>query len=375
MSAPELAALSPPSPLLSAAAALLAAGARDAVREYWASAPVPRVHVATLTPLDFLRDYVLPSQPVVLLGGVDHWAAIKAWGGGAEGLRRLALRAGGGIRVRANFTPLGRGDALAVAALGGEAGPRLEQVFVKPCELELPLADVVEAILAHAADSTARAPSEPVPCGVPYLSTQNDNLRQEMPGLLADLGGSASVAVASEALGGAVDAVNLWIGARGNVSSTHKDAYENIHTVIAGVKRFCLLPPADVLWLYECDFVAATYVHAKETCARGGCWRVALDADVAVVPWVSVDPEAPDLHRFPLFANASPRTVDVAAGETLYVPPLWYHQVSCVGNDVCVAVNAWRDMNFLSGAFATYQLVAEAARLTTRTTGGEDGRR
>lgn len=45
------------------------------------------------------------------------------------------------------------------------------------------------------------------------------------------------------------------------------------------------------------------------------------------VPWVSVDPDAPDLQQFPLFAHCTPIKVTVKAGDILYLPSLWYHQV------------------------------------------------
>ncbi|CAN0494741.1 unnamed protein product, partial [Phaeothamnion confervicola] len=35
------------------------------------------------------------------------------------------------------------------------------------------------------------------------------------------------------------------------VSAVHKDHYENFYCVTTGEKRFLLLPPSDVLFLYE----------------------------------------------------------------------------------------------------------------------------
>ena len=85
------------------------------------------------------------------------------------------------------------------------------------------------------------------------------------------------------------------------------------------------------------------------------------------MPWVCVDPQSPDLARFPDFSNASPVEVDVHEGETLYLPPMWYHQVSHpLEGAVTIAVNTWRDQNFMSGSYSTYSLLREAALLTTR---------
>ena len=212
-------------------------------------------------------------------------------------------------------------------------------------------------------------------CGVPYLSAQDDNLRRELPGLLAALGGDASVDVASTALGGAVDAVNLWVGGPGSVSSMHKDPYDNLMTVVRGVKRFCILPPADVLWTYERPLPSARYRHDAALCGDGSCssspqprcWLLEPEAGGAgqCVPWCEVDPERPDLARFPLFANATPRIVDVRAGETLFLPALWLHQVSHP-EGLTVAVNSWRDVDYCGAAWAMGCVLAAAARLTTR---------
>ena len=63
-------------------------------------------------------------------------------------------------------------------------------------------------------------------------------------------------------------------------------------------------------------------------------------------PWIAVDPSSPvDLGVFPLYAHARPITVRVRAGEALYLPALWYHQVAQRGSSDLVgctlAVNFW----------------------------------
>lgn len=288
-----------------------------------------------------------------------------------------------------------------------------------PQEEVLPFADALRRLANPAAE-----------CGALYLSAQNDNLRRELPGLLADVGGpSAPLAVATAALGGEPEAVNIWIGGPGNTSSTHKDNLNNLYTVVTGVKRFVLLPPADILWLYETPLPSARFRHdaaaCTTTCGRGGgggggggltppgaplpsCWRIDESDDSGGggrVPWVAVDPSQPDLARFPLFSNATPIVVDVRAGETLFLPALWYHQVShppatvprrprgergCAitaaaaadaadagcddtngGTGLSIAVNAWYDLNYMSGQWAHFGLLRELAALTTRTVDAE----
>ena len=57
-------------------------------------------------------------------------------------------------------------------------------------------------------------------------------------------------------------------------------------------------------------------------------------------------------------------TVDVHAGDVLYLPAMWYHRVAQVqrSDDWCVvAVNYWFDMNFESPLFELQAMLRSAA--------------
>lgn len=58
--------------------------------------------------------------------------------------------------------------------------------------------------------------------------------------------------------------------------------------------------------------------------------------------WSPVDPEAPDLERYPLFGDARLRTCVVEGGDLLYMPPGTLHKV--VSETACVSFNLdWHD--------------------------------
>ena len=59
---------------------------------------------------------------------------------------------------------------------------------------------------------------------------------------------------------------------------------------------------------------------------------------------LQVDPLKPNLEKYPDFAKAHIYTVTVNEGEMLYLPSLWYHQVT--QSDGCIAVNYWYDMKY-----------------------------
>ena len=53
--------------------------------------------------------------------------------------------------------------------------------------------------------------------------------------------------------------------------------------------------------------------------------------------------DEPELLRFPKFAAASSWECRLEPGDVLYIPPLWFHHVSCTG--FCASVNMfWRDL-------------------------------
>lgn len=62
-------------------------------------------------------------------------------------------------------------------------------------------------------------------------------------------------------------------------------------------------------------------------------------------PWLLNDPERPDPARFPAEQHAHKYVVRVNAGDVLFLPALWYHQVAQEG-DPCIAVNTWYDMAY-----------------------------
>jgi len=115
----------------------------------------------------------------------------------------------------------------------------------------------------------------------------------------------------------------------------------------------------------EKEIRAATYVENQN-----GQLTVKEDDDESMVIWPSVDVEAffklekekegeenlneidqNDQYKWLKLAN--PMKIEVKAGEMLYLPALWYHQVAQTVDEkegICVAVNYWYDLDF-SGPF------------------------
>jgi peptidyl-lysine (3S)-dioxygenase / protease len=173
--------------------------------------------------IDFLRNFVWESQPVIIRNGMNDWPARK-WT--IESLTEHLKD----TQVEVNLTPSGRGDAI-------HSLPDGELVFVEPTAEKMAFKEFANKL-------KERTKGE-----VHYLSEQNDNLRKTI-GVLADEYPKC-INFAREAFDNDPDAVNLWVGDDRSTTTCHKDHYENMYAVCSGSKIFTLCPPADYIYLNE----------------------------------------------------------------------------------------------------------------------------
>lgn len=111
----------------------------------------------------------------------------------------------------------------------------------------------------------------------------------------------------------------IWVGNRIRVAP-HPDLLENVACVVAGRRRFTLFPPEQVANLYVGPF----------------------ELTPAGTPVSMVDPLAPDLERYPRYAAAwaTARQAELAPGDALYIPYMWWHGVESL-EPVSILVNYW----------------------------------
>jgi hypothetical protein len=101
------------------------------------SFPVERVHVDTLDEKSFLLRYVVTRRPVLLIGAVDHWLAIKLWSDpSSSGFNRMANLCKDSV-TSLQCTPDGKGDCVK------------DGLFVKPMDRRLRFSDALERINAY----------------------------------------------------------------------------------------------------------------------------------------------------------------------------------------------------------------------------------
>ncbi len=112
---------------------------------------------------------------------------------------------------------------------------------------------------------------------------------------------------------------SLWIGNRG-VTATHYDLPQNVAAVVHGRRRFTLFPPEQLNNLYLGP----------------------LDTTLAGQPISLVDLDRPDFDRFPRFERAldAAKTGVLEAGDAIYIPSMWFHNVQSLDH-LGVLVNFW----------------------------------
>ena len=113
--------------------------------------------------------------------------------------------------------------------------------------------------------------------------------------------------------------VSIWLGNRCRVAA-HFDYPRNLACCIAGRRRFTAFPPEQVANLYI------------------GPW----DLTPAGQPISLVDTQDPDLDRFPRFTTAwaAAQSAELEAGDVIYMPGMWWHQVESL-EPINALVNYW----------------------------------
>jgi hypothetical protein len=136
---------------------------------------------------------------------------------------------------------------------------------------------------------------------------------QRFPGLLRQLRLSAFNL-------NSVNAVNLWIGGATR-SGLHFDGADNLFAQIHGHKRVFLINPKFSRHLYQ--------FPDSPTKSK-------------------VDPEKPDLQRFPAFDKCDVIHCELNAGDLLFIPKGWWHFVSA--DDISISLNCWygKELSFLA---------------------------
>lgn len=147
------------------------------------------------------------------------------------------------------------------------------------------------AELLDAFDSPDRAQRER------YHLTQVRVLDQT-PGLLEDIAWPSFLKI------GKLFQVCLWMAAKGTRTCLHWDGLPALLSLVTGEKDFWLIPPEEHESLYPNPLSDFPFINRSQ-----------------------VDCFAPELDRFPRYAEVEAEHVHLSAGDMLFVPPFWWHYV------------------------------------------------
>jgi hypothetical protein len=236
-----------------------------------------------------LTDELLTStEPLILRGLVAQWPCVRA-----------ARDRQGDSYLRRYYR-----DATVTALLGG---PEMGGRFFYNEDLSgfnfAPVHAKLDAILDELAKHSDNPEAPAIYVGSTTVDTCLPGFREEND---VDLGQRDAL-------------MSIWIGNRTRIAA-HYDLPDNLACVAAGHRRFTLFPPEQLSNLYvgPLDFTPAGQAISL------------------------VDFHAPDLERFPRFAQAMEhaQVAELGPGDAIFIPSMWWHHIEAL-DTFNVLINYW----------------------------------
>ncbi len=232
---------------------------------------------------EFLDDHYAPGHPVVLAGEIDHWPARKRW------------------------TPHYLRDAIGAREVVFQDDRDRDADYERTKDNHVRSGRFDQFI-----EQITRAPGNRT-----YLTAYNAGANAAALALLdADIGRLDTFLDQStnDGHGGL-----LWIGPAGTFTPLHHDLTNNLLVQVTGTKRVIMAAPNETANLYNDAHVFS---------------RVRDVTDPAL-----------DLTRFPLIGDVTFHEIVLEAGECLFIPIGWWHQVEALDFSVSLTFTNFRWRN------------------------------
>ncbi|XP_047157234.1 uncharacterized protein LOC124828070 isoform X2 [Vigna umbellata] len=279
------------------------------------------------TAKDFDSVIELSNVPAVFRGCTKSWKAFSHWNPSNGGLDYLQARVGS-CTVEAMVSqsaPVFYGD------LGShQRVPLPFSNFLDFCKkptqmqskrhhqgLDHRAASQTDNDTKHACLSLEDAPKQIYLAQVPIMNSDRQETVQ-LETLKEDIQ-TPSILASKE-----LSSINLWMNNAEARSSTHYDPHHNLLCIVSGCKRVVLWPPSASPSLYPMPIYGEASNHS------------------------SVSLENPDYSIYPRSECSMEfaQKVVLQAGDALFIPEGWFHQVD--SDDLTIAVNFWWRSNMMS---------------------------
>ena len=254
-------------------------------RDLAALAPEPQLieRRSALSRDEFFRHYYCRNRPVVLTDVVPRWRAATRWSPDD---------------FRERF-----GDVEIAVTDGREADDDYD-INTPQHTRRVPMRDFVDRVRAIGESNDT------------YMVANNRNLDVTLRALLDDVdqGDAAPDYLDRSKLDGCVC---LWFGPSGTITPLHHDTTNILFCQVMGRKRVRLISPLEGALL--------------------GSTRGVYNL---------VDPERPDLGRFPWFSEVAQHEVTVAPGDALFIPVGWWHHVRSLAVSISLSFTNFHLPNY-----------------------------
>ncbi|KAM3355865.1 putative protein isoform X1 [Capsicum galapagoense] len=289
-----------------------------------------RIHTFTEIPSsELFTSQIEPKNvPAVFKGCIKNWKAFSRWNPSDGGLIYLQERVGSVVveAMLSRSAPVFYGDIRS-----HERVPLSFSTFIRYCLCLLKNRDgrrddFLESQKHNLAVSDTEqtdllfgeAPQQFFLAQVPILNFEKKEHMQ-----LECLGEDIQTPVPLEAK--SLASVNLWMNSMKARSSTHYDPHHNLLCIVSGCKEVTLWPPSATPYLYPLPLYGEASNHS------------------------SITLEEPDLSIYPRTAclNGFSQKVILHAGDALFIPEGWFHQVD--SEVLTIAVNFWWRSMTISG--------------------------
>ncbi|KAK6191959.1 hypothetical protein SNE40_003525 [Patella caerulea] len=283
-------------------------------------------------PMNFFHEYLKISKPVIIEGAMEKWKSYK-WtekffrkhygkkevhikltsGGDYEGVESVSLWE--------NYTAFS--DNIPLEVKLQLKFPDL--VVVRPATLNMNFSQFLDLINLISNQTVNNLSA--------YL--EYSSIREYFPELENDIEEMSFIQGLLN-----LNHLNIWLSDGNTLGKTHFDPYDNFLCQISGKKEVILFDPHDNSRLYEAHIPEAILSYNKEE----KIFKRKELAESTSLVMSPVDILKPDFKRFPKFADAYPLNCTIDAGDVLFIPAFWWHEVQSYPSKSehrNLAVNFW----------------------------------